>query len=88
MVNRGMMKGAARKQGRSRTMEALGCARECGHYCLVGKEEPLRDRKMTTLVLGFRTTAISKRSLGRLEIGNHYNSPGEGRQSLEPGKKQ
>lgn len=34
--------------------------------------------EMTKLVLCFRTIAISKRSWSTWEIGNHYNSPGEG----------
>lgn len=38
--------------------------------------------EMTKLVLCFRTISISKRSWSTLEIGYHYNSPGEGCQGL------
>lgn len=44
MVNTGTKKDAARMQGRSQTVEVLHHARECGHYCLVRKEEPWKGR--------------------------------------------
>lgn len=58
---------------------------------MAGKAEPFKDRETTKLVLRFRRitlAAISRRSWRRLEVGSHYNSPGKGCQSLEPGKKQ
>ena len=49
----GIMKDAARRQGRGQAMQVLGCAREYGYYRLVGKEKALEEREMTKLVLCF-----------------------------------
>lgn len=45
MVNTGTKRGAARMQGKSQPVEVLHHARECGHHCLVRKEEPWKGRK-------------------------------------------
>lgn len=85
MLNLGVVREAAGKQGRSQVMEVLIHTKEFEKYYLVGKEESLKAKEMTKLVLHFRMntlTAVSKRSWKRLEAECHYNSLGEGYQSL------
>lgn len=48
MFTSGVVRDAPGKQGSSQIMEVLGHPKEFGYYCLVGKEEQLKDRKMTT----------------------------------------